>query len=90
MKISEEAMKQSVGLITNALPFNFDHKCKSNEAILIDEIFESISKHHPGFKDLEGFKGFLCKGIDQKPESQDAVKMIANDMILILESYNEK
>lgn len=90
MKLSGEAMKQSVSLITNALPFDFDHKSKSKEAILFDEIFKSISKHHSGFKDLEGFKGFLCKGIDQKPESQDAVKKIALDMKNILEQYHEE
>lgn len=90
MKLSPAAMENVLDMVLNGLPYDFDYKAASNEAILIYEIVESVKKHSPNMEKLVGIIGVICKQIDEKPESQDAVKEIAQDMKAILEQYNEK
>lgn len=90
MKLAPEAMGKIKDMVINMMPYDFDHEAASNEAVLIHDIFESISQHKPDMDEWKGFVGFLCKQLDDKPESQDAVKKIALDMKNILEQYFEK
>ena len=90
MKLAPEAMGKIKDMVINMLPYDYDHIVASSEAVLIHDIFESISKHKPEMEEWKGFVGFLCKQIDSKPESQEAVKKIALDMKNILEQYFER
>jgi hypothetical protein len=88
MKLAPEAMGKIKDMVINMMPYDFDHAAASNEAVLIDDIFTSISQHKPDMEEWKGFVGFLCKQVDQSKASQDAVKNIAADMKEILEKYH--
>lgn len=90
MKLAPEAMGKIKDMVINMMPYDFDHNAASNEAVLVDDIFSSISQHKPDLEEWKGFIGFLCKQIDGNPASQDAVKNIAADMKEILEKYHAK
>jgi hypothetical protein len=90
MKLAPEAMGKIKDMVINMMPYDFDHEAASNEANLINNIFMSVSMHKPEMSEWKGFVGYLCKQIDEKQISQDAVKKIALDMKNILEQYFEK
>lgn len=77
-----------MAMIQGLMPFDYDHKPETKEAMAISKIFESLKQHKPELEDWDGFMGYLVKDIDTKPKAQTAVQNILNDISDVLEEYN--